>query len=466
MSVQQLRLSIKEKVGYSLGDAASNLYFQTFVVFMPIFYTDVFGLSAGAVGTMMLVSRLWDAINDPVMGMVADRTQTRWGKFRPYIFAFAIPIGVAGFFAFSVPDLSPTGKLVYAYVTYIILMMLYTAVNVPYAALMGVITPSSEERTTVSQYRFAAAFIGQFVVGAVTLGLIQYFGEGDEVFGWKMVMVVYGVLAAVLLFGTFFLTKERVVPTKEKSNNVTDDLKNLVKNKPWVLIGVATFFQLSFIVMRGSSTAFYIEYFVGEQTLNFLGMQVDMGFALFTSSFLTVGTIATFVGALLTKFFTRFISKKNIYSWFLSGSALCSLFFFFLAPENVLLMYVLNALISFFFGSVSVTQWAIYTDTADYGEWKFGRRSTALIMAASLFSLKVGLMIGGSASAWVLEYYGYVANAVQTEEALLGIKLLMSVFPAVFGIIGGAMMFFYPLSDEKMVEIEEDLRSRETAVEE
>jgi GPH family glycoside/pentoside/hexuronide:cation symporter len=414
-------------------------------------------------GTMMLVSRLWDAVNDPVMGMVADRTQTKWGKFRPYILAFAIPIGIAGFFAFSVPDLSPTGKLVYAYVTYIILMMLYTAVNVPYAALMGVITPNSAERTTVSQYRFAAAFIGQFVVGAVTLGLVQYFGEGDEALGWRMVMVVYGFLAAVLLFGTFYLTKERVVPTVVKRNKISDDLGDLFKNKAWVLIGVATFFQLTYIVMRGSSTTFYFRYFVGDQTLNFLGYSVDMGFALFTSSFLTVGTVATFTGALLTKFFIRFISKKNVYSWFLIGSALCSLFFYFLSPDNVLLMYILNALVSFFFGAVSVTQWAIYTDAADYGEWKFNRRATALIMAASLFSLKVGLTIGGSATGWILEAYGFVANAVQTEEAKNGIVLLMSIFPAIFGLIGGGMMLFYPLTDEKMVEIEEDLRAREEA---
>ena len=452
-------LSKKEKIGYGLGDMASNLYFQTFVVFMPIFYTDVFGLAPAAMGTMMLFSRFWDAANDPLMGLIADRTDTKWGKFRPYIAGFAIPIGLAGFFAFNTPNFGASGNLIYAYVTYILLMMMYTGVNVPYAALMGVITPNSAERTSVSQYRFAFAFIGQFVAGAVTLGLVQYFGSGNEAIGWRMVMVLYGIVAAALLFGTFSLTKERVLPKVSKQNRIKDDLKDLMKNKPWILMGLATFFQLTFIVMRGSSTTYYFRYFVGNQELNLLGMNIDLGYALFTSSFIGVGTVATFIGALLTSRINKYFSKKTIYSRFLIMSAICSLLFYFLAPENIILIYTLNALVSFFFGSVSVTQWAMYTDTADYGEWKFGRRSTALIMAASLFALKMGLTAGGTIVGWVLEGYGFVANEIQTESTLLGIKMLMSVFPALFGIIGGFLVLFYPITDEKMVEIELDLKN-------
>ena len=452
-------LSKKEKIGYGLGDMASNLYFQTFVVFMPIFYTDVFGLAPAAMGTMMLFSRFWDAANDPLMGMIADRTDTKWGKFRPYIAVFAIPIGLAGFFAFNTPNFGASGNLIYAYVTYILLMMMYTGVNVPYAALMGVITPNSAERTSVSQYRFAFAFIGQFIAGAVTLGLVEYFGSGNEAIGWRMVMVLYGIVAAALLFGTFSLTKERVLPKVSKQNRIKDDLKDLMKNKPWILMGLATFFQLTFIVMRGSSTTYYFRYFVGNQELNLLGMNIDLGYALFTSSFIGVGTVATFIGALLTSRINKYISKKTIYSRFLIMSAICSLLFYFLAPENIILIYTLNALVSFFFGAVSVTQWAMYTDTADYGEWKFGSRSTALIMAASLFALKMGLTAGGTIVGWVLEGYGFVANEIQTESTLLGIKMLMSVFPALFGIIGGFLVLFYPITDEKMVEIELDLKN-------
>lgn len=463
MEQTRKRLSFREKVGYSLGDMASNLYFQTFVIFLPIFYTDVFGISAAAMGTMMLVTRIWDAVNDPVMGMIADRTNTRWGKFRPYIFGFAIPLAFVGVLAFSVPDLSTSGKLVYAYATYMILMVLYTAINVPYAALMGVITPNSMERAEVSSYRFVAAFAGQFIVGVAALSLVDYFGGGNEARGWQYTMGAFGFLAVALLFSTFFMTRERVMPVKEKRNKITDDLKDLVKNKPWVMIGVATIFQLTYIVMRGSSTTYYFRYFVEDQQLQLFGTVIDLTYTVFTSSFVTIGTLATLIGAILTGVFTKYLDKKKIYSGFLITSALFSCFFFFLQPENVLLMYTLNFLVSFFFGSVSVLQWAIYTDAADFGEWKFGRRATALVMAASLFALKLGLTFGGTLVGWLLEFHTFVPLVSQSEEAITGIRLLMSFYPAIFGLIGGLIMLFYPLNDSDMITIEKDLteRSRE-----
>lgn len=463
VKLERPRLTFKEKVGFSLGDMASNLYFQTFVLFLPIFYTDVMGIPAAAMGTMMLVTRIWDAVTDPMMGMIADRTQSRWGKFRPYILSFAIPLAVAGVLTFTVPDFASSGKLVYAYATYMLMMMLYTAINVPYSALMGVITPNSMERTEVSSFRFVAAFGGQVIVGAATLGLVDYLGGGNEALGWQMTMVAYGALAVALLFATFFLTKERVNPVKEKRNKVGDDLKDLFKNKPWVLVGAATLFQLTYIVMRGSSTTYYFRYFVGDQQLELFGWTIELTYTLFASSFITAGTIATLLGAVLTKVFTKLMDKKFVYSGFLLSSATFSLFFFFLQPDNVLLMYFLNVLVSFFFGSVSVLQWAIYTDTADYGEWKFGRRATALIMAASLFMLKLGLTFGGAITGWMLDLHGFVPLVDQTESAILGIRLLMSVYPAIFGIIGGGIMLFYPLKDSLMVQIEEELESRNEA---
>ncbi|MFO7846918.1 MAG: MFS transporter [Balneolaceae bacterium] len=466
IKLERPRLTFKEKVGYSLGDMASNLYFQTFVLFLPIFYTDVFGIPAAAMGTMMLVTRVWDAVTDPVMGMIADRTQSRWGKFRPYIISFAIPLAVGGVLVFSTPDFADSGKLIYAYATYMLLMMLYTAINVPYSALMGVITPNSMERTEVSSFRFVAAFGGQVIVGAATLGLVEYFGNGDEALGWQLTMVAYGALAVALLFATFYLTKERVSPKKEKRNKASADLKDLFMNKPWVLVGAATLFQLTYIVMRGSSTTYYFRYYVGDQQMNLLGYNIDLTYALFTSSFITAGTVATLIGAILTKYFTKLLDKKFVYSGFLISSAAFSTTFFFLQPDNVLLMYVLNVLVSFFFGSVSVLQWAIYTDAADYGEWKFGRRATALIMAASLFMLKLGLTFGGAIVGWMLDFHNFTPNVEQTADTITGIKLLMSVYPAVFGFIGGAIMLFYPLRDITMVKIEEDLLARKEEDEE
>ena len=454
------RLSVKEKIGYSFGDAASNLYFQTFVVFLPIFYTDVFGISASAMGTMLLVTRIFDAINDPLMGVIADRTNTKWGKFRPYIAGFALPFAVAGVLAFTTPDLSPTGLLVYAYLTYSLLIILYTAVNVPYAALMGVITPNSAERTQVSTYRFVAAFVGQFIIGATALTLVERLGAGDEQTGWQYTMVLYGILAVALLLGTFFLTRERVRPSSAQQGRIREDLRDLFRNKPWVLIALATIFQLTYIVMRGSATPYYMRYFVQDQQLALLGMTFDLNYVVFTSTFVTLGTAATLIGAITTPMFARRMDKKKTYSTFLIASALFSALFFLLAPESVMLIFALNILSQFFFGAVSVLQWAIYTDAADFGEWKFGRRATALIMAASLFALKLGLTLGGAAVGWLLGMHGFVAGELQSPEALSGIRLLMSFYPALFGVIGGLIMFFYPLNDRMMITIEKDLTAR------
>ena len=458
--VDRKRLSLKEKIGYSFGDTASNLYFQTFVVFLPIFYTDVFGLSAAAMGTMLLVARVFDAVNDPIMGLLADRTETRWGKFRPYIAGFAIPFAIGGVLAFTTPDFGPRGLLIYAYVTYMLLVVLYTIVNVPYSALMGVITPSSAERQEVSTFRFVAAFAGQFIIGATALILVERLGGGNEQAGWQYTMTLYGVLAVGLLFATFFLTRERVRPTKTQQGKVREDLKDLFRNKPWVLIAIATVFQLTYIVMRGSATPYYFRYFVQDQQLVLFGSTIDLSYAVFTSTFLTLGTVSTLIGAISTGLFTRKLDKKNTYSLFLLSSALFSAFFFVLRPDNVLMMFTLNILAQFFFGSVSVLQWAIYTDAADYGEWKFGRRATALIMAASLFALKLGLTLGGASVGWLLGLHGFVAGEAQAPETLTGIRLLMSFYPAIFGIIGGLIMFAYPLKDKMMLTIEKDLTAR------
>ena len=460
IEVERPRLTIKEKVGYSFGDMASNLYFQVFVLFLPIFYTDVFGISAAAMGTMLLVTRIWDAFNDPIMGMIADRTESRWGKFRPYLAALAIPLALGGILTFTTPDLAESGKLIYAYITYILLVMLYTAVNVPYAALMGVITPNSAERAEVSSYRFVAAFCGQIVVGSATLTLVQFLGRGDEQLGWQMTLGAYGLLAVVLLLTTFFMTRERVTPAKVKRNKISHDLKDLVRNKPWLLVAGATLFQLTYIVMRGSATPYYFRYFVEDQQLALIGFTIDLSYEIFTSAFATIGSVATLIGAIMTKLFTKRIDKKNVYSSFLLISATFSCFFFFLQPENVLLIFTLNVLVSYFFGAVSVLQWAIYTDAADYGEWKFGRRATALIMAASLFALKLGLTFGGAIVGWMLELHGFVANVEQTEETLTGIQLLMSFYPAIFGLAAGLLMLLYPLKDTMMVKIEEELLER------
>ncbi len=453
-------LSIEEKIGYGLGDTASNLYFYTFVLFLPIFYTDIFGLTAAAMGTMFLITRIWDAVNDPIMGVIADRTESKWGKFRPYIISLGPLLAVVGVITFTTPDFEAREKLLYAYVTYTLLMMLYTAVNVPYSALMGVMTPNALERTSVSQYRFIAAFGGQLIVSGTTLYLVQYFGQGSDRVGWQWTMGVFGLLAVVLLAITFTATKERVQPPANQKANTRQDLEDLQRNRPWKLIAVATIFQVLYPVMRSSSTPYFFKYYVLDQQLEFFGYAINLTIDGFTSSFAVVGSIATLIGAILAKLFAKVLDKKNAYAGFLICSAVISCGFYFLQPHHVLSIFCLNAIVSFFLGAVSVLQWAIYTDTADYGEWKFGRRATGLVMAASLFAIKLALAFGGTFVGWILEFHGFVSNADQTESALFGIRMLMSFYPAVFGVIGGLVMVFYPLTNRDLLIIEQDLKAR------
>lgn len=454
------KLSLKEKIGYSLGDTASNIYFQTFIIFLLNFYTDVFGLPAAAVGTMFLLTRIFDAINDPLMGTIADRVNTRWGKFRPFVFFFAIPLAVMGVLTFTTPDYDTSGKLIYAYITYNLLMIMYTIVNVPYSALMGVITSNSLERTELSSFRFVAAFAGGLIVQGSTVYLVQYFGNGNDASGWQWTMGVLGGLALIFLFITFITTKERVHPPKDQKTDTKKDLKDLFSNKAWLLIGGATIFQLIFIVMRSSSIVYYFKYYILDQQLNLFGNIIDLSFENFTSSFLLTGTVFNILGVILTKWLSKVFDKKFTYTGCLLISTVFCGLFYFVQPQDVILIYLLNIIVSFAWGPVSVLQWAMYTDAADFSEWKNNRRATGLLMAASLFALKLGLTLGGALVGYALAYYGFIANQPQTEETISGIIMLMSFYPAFFGIIGVILMLFYPLTNKMMIKIEEDLTLR------
>jgi GPH family glycoside/pentoside/hexuronide:cation symporter len=460
MELTAERLSLKEKIGYSFGDTASNLFFQTFIFFLLYFYTDVMGIPAASVAIIFLVGRIWDAVNDPLMGMIADRTNTRFGKFRPFLLYSALPFGVLGFIMFITPDFSTQGKVIYAFITYNLMMMIYTVINVPYSALMGVISPNAQERTVVSSFRFVGAFVGQFIVQFAVLWLVGVFGKGNEAVGWQWAMAVIGGLAAILWLITFASTKERVQPVKEQKNPLKQDLADLFKNIPWILIGTATIFQLLFNVIKGGSAVYYFKYFVQDQQLSLLGSTFGFSYQSLISAFLLLGTAFTILGAVLTNILSKAFGKSRCYYGFLGIATISTALFYFLEPPDLILMFVLQIISSFAVGPVSVLQWAIYTDTADYSEWKTGRRATALIMAASLFALKLGIALAGTFQAWVLKVYGYVPDVVQSATALDGIRLLMSIFPAVAGIIGVAFMVFYPLNNTMMVKIEEDLTAR------
>jgi len=458
MNPELQKLSIKEKVGYSLGDTASNLFFQTFIYYMLFFYTDVFGITAKAAGTMFLVTKIWDAVNDPMMGIIADRTNTRWGKFRPYLIWVAIPIGVLGVLTFTTPELNDTGKLIYAYLTYTFLMMAYTAINVPYSAIMGVMTPNSHERTIVSSFRFIAAF--------VALLFVQYFiptmteDAVNPQMRWQLTMTIVSALAVILFLIAFFSCKERVQPPKGQKTPIKQDLVDLISNKPWVMIGIATVFQLIFICMRSGSIMYYFQYYVKDQEIALFGKAFSLSYSKLFSLFTMSGTAFTIIGVILTKYISKTFGKSITYAVSLGIAGITSGLFIFLGPQSVVLMFVLNFITSFAFGPVSVLQWAMYADTADYSEWIKGRRATGLVMSASLFALKLGIALGATGNAWILAAYGYQANVEQTETGLLGIRMVMSVYPAIFAIIGMIIMLFYPLKKHMMMQVETELVER------
>ncbi len=457
MQDESRRLSLVEKVGFSLGDAACNIFFQTWIIFSTIFYTDVFGLAAESVAVMFLVTKIWDAAVDPVVGMIADRTETRWGKFRPYLLWFAIPFGILGVLSFTTPHFGTTGRLIYAYATYTALMMAYSIVNVPYSALMGVMTPDSNERTVLSSFRFFAAFFATLLVQYSVLGMVERFGHGDAATGWQWAMTVLSALAVVLLFVTFATTKERVRPPKGQKIPLRQDLADLFTNLPWVLVGAATVFQLIYYCMRNGAIAYYFTYFVKDQQVLSFG---TIPYQKLLSTFLVMGTASTLLGVVLATRISRLLGKSLAYALFLGLAGVSSAAVYFLQPSNVVLMFVLQIVTSFSIGPVSVLQWSIYTDAADYGEWKRGRRSTALVMAASLFALKVGVAVGGAALAWVLAAYGFAANQAQTATGLAGIRLVTSVYPAIFALLAMALMLFYPLDKFRLARVQSDLMER------
>lgn len=463
MSNERMKLSVREKIGYGFGDLASVLYWQTISAYLLYFYTDVFGLTAAAAGTMILLSRLWDGVNDPMMGMVADRTNTRWGKFRPYLLWMAVPLAVVGVLTFSTPDFSPTGKLIYAYVTFILLMMLYTAINIPYSSLLGVITPDPIERTSVSSYKYVFAYLSGTIVSAFALPLTEYFGKGDYARGWQVTMMVFGAAAIVFFLITFLSTRERVQPPKTQKSSIAQDLKDLIANKPWVLLLFTTLLFILFVATRMSVTAHYFKYYVGDQQLTLFGKTYTFGFIALTSAFNAIGQWLAILGVIFTNFFAQKVGKKRAFLMLFITATVCTAAFFVLQPQHILPMFILQIIGSFAGGPLSPLIWAMYADAADYSEWKTHRRATGLVFSASTMSQKFGWAIGTFVAGVLLSAFGFQANIAQNAEVLFGLKALMSVIPAVAGVVAIVLILFYKLDEQTMRQIESELTARRGA---
>jgi GPH family glycoside/pentoside/hexuronide:cation symporter len=498
------RIPFGEKIAYGFGDLASCLYWSTFMLYLPFFYTDVFGISAGAVAALLLVARIWDGVNDPMVGAIADRTNTRWGKFRPYFIWMSLPLALLGFLTFLSPDLvfnHPTTsvKILWAFLTYNLLMMAYTAINIPYTALLGVISPNAVDRTMVSSIKFIFAFGAGVLISWKLLDVVQMFGGTKEWIasnagkiaewtaadpthtvnnhpemihnlqvGWASSFALVGVLAMIFFFITFLFTHERVKPSINQKTSLLKDLRDLVHNGPWFILLGVTVTYVFYTAIRSSATAYYFKYFVsdkeGIQTIvyPFYGT-VTMSFDDLVSLFNTVGQGFSIVGLFILPFIVALIGKKKAFMVLMGIGSVCTGAFYFLGASDTFAMMALQAAGSATGGPLAALLWAMYADTADYSDWKNGRRATGLVFSASTMSQKVGWALSAFVVLGLLQLLGFKANVVQNLAVTHNLMLLMSVIPAFFGLVAIGILCFFPLNDTKMKGIAADLSARKDA---
>jgi Na+/melibiose symporter-like transporter len=470
------KLSVKEKIGYSLGDLAANLVFQTLMTYLAYFYTDIYGLKPTHASAVMLSVGLIAAFGfNPIIGAIADRTISRWGKFRPWILWTAVPLGVIALLAFSTPGFSYKGKVIYAVATYTLLLLLYAANNLPYSALSGVITGDMKERNSMSAYRFVAVMFAQFFVQVFMLPIIESAGGGNKAAGIEKVMTWLAITGTLMLLITFFTTKERIIPRPEQKSSLKEDLGDLFKNKPWIIMLVLTTLVFITLAMKGGSYVYYFKNYVDKERLtdfinpilhflsgigiNFFGEDpVSAGFGLFNAG----GIIFMIVGITLSKRLADKYGKRDVFGTALLISTLFIIFFYFYSAKSVELMFVSQILHGFFYGITIPLLWAMIADVADYSEWKNNRRATAIIFSAMMVGLKGGLSIGSALLTWILGLFNYVPNsdAVQTASAIHGTKMLVSIFPAIPFLLGVLLLFFYEINKKMEVQIENDLKER------
>lgn len=485
MKKTEQKVSVIEKIGYSLGDLAANLIFQTLMTFLAFFYTDVYKIPPASASVIIFTGGMIGAFFNPIMGMIADRTVTRWGKFRPWILWTSIPFGIIALLAFSTPNFGPNGKVYYALATYLLLVLIYSANNLPYSALSGVMTGDMAERNSISSYRFVAVMVAQFIVQSLLLPLVLILGDGDKAVGFEKTMTIFAVTGTIFFIITFLTTKERIIPAPEQKSSVKQDLVDLFKNKPWIVMLFLTIFIFITLALKGGIYVYYFENYLTEsdlaaflENIGFNGFIAGLnnmltgmgmvgfqwpedaptsGFSLFNAG----GIILMIVGIGLSKGLADKFGKRDVFMFGLITAALCQLMFFFYAPHSIGLVFITQVLHGFFYGLTIPLLWAMIADVADYSEWKNNRRATAIIFSAMIFGLKAGLSIGGALVAGILAGFGYDEQlAEQSAATIQGIKLTMSVFPTITFFIGVAFLFFYEINKSKENLIEKELRER------
>lgn len=436
-------LAVREKIAYGLGDTASNIIFQTVMLFLTYFYTDIFGLSPAVVGTLFLVVRIFDAVTDPLMGALTDRTSTRWGKFRPYLLWLAIPFGMISVLAFTTPDFSDSGKMIYAYVTYALLMIAYTAINIPYSALGGVLTADVNERVSVQSYRFVFGMLGGLLVTACTLPLVDWFGEGDKATGYQLTMTAMSVLGVILFLLCFAGTKERIAPPVQQQSSFFNDLRSLWGNDQWRILCIAALFLLTGMVLRSTLAIYYVKYYLGREDL--------------ITVFVTIGMVGNILGCAFAQPLAKRVNKIKAYISLQLIAALVCILGFFVEREQVNLAILMYFLWGFFLQMATPLLWAKMADTVDYGHWKTGVRITGMVYSAVVFFIKLGLALGGALAGWLLAYYGYQADISQSDETRQGILLSFTLYPAFGSLMVAWVMRWYILDNKTVEKIQREL---------
>lgn len=485
MNSESHKLSVIEKIGYSLGDLAANLIFQTLMTFLAYFYTDVYKIPAGAASIIIFIGGFLGAFFNILMGIIADRTNTRWGKFRPWVLWTSIPFGIISLLAFSTPDFGETGKIIYALVTYFLLVIVYSASNLPYSALSGVITGDMKERNSLSSYRFVAVMVAQFIIQSLLLPLALSLGHGNKAVGFEKVMLFFAIVGVICLVITFLTTKERIVPVTEEKSSIKQDLTDLSRNKPWVIMLVVTILVFITLALKGGMYIYYFKYYLDPTAqanyLESIGFNTfikglnatvtGLGLGKFewpedaptstNSLFNAGGIIFMIIGIMFTKPLADRFGKRNIFGIFLALSALCLIAFNFYDKNSVGIVFFTQILHGFTYGVTIPLLWAMIADVADYSEWKNNRRATAIIFSAMIFGLKIGLSVGGAVGAALLSNYGYIAEqAIQTDDTVSGIKLSVSIYPGLVFLIGCILLFRYEINKSMETQIETDLKQR------
>ena len=425
-----MKLTIKEKIAYGLGDTGSNIVFQVVIAFMMFFYTDVFGITAAEAGTLMLVVRAFDAITDPLMGALADRTKSRWGRYRPYLLWMAIPFTLLTIVAFITPDTTHANKLIYAYITYSLMMLAYTAVNIPYSALGGILTTDIQERASVQAWRFAMAKAGGLIVALLTLPLVAYFGQGDEQLGFSLAMTVLSLVAMTCFIACFAFTKERA---QEVVTNVPikTDIFAVLKNDQWRVLALVTFVVLITVAMRGGVMAYYVTYYLKHEEL--------------VSLFITASMFGGILGAFMSNWAIRYVCKVKLMKIACMGITITSTMLYFV-PENKVYLALSITLVTQFFHMIFIPLlFSSVPDTVDYSIKNTGNGPMAMSVSGHLLSLKFGIAIGGALTGWMLAGYGYQANVEQTQSSLDGIIIIFAASPAIGALVAYGLLHFYKL---------------------